>query len=315
MREDINKVVTERPRRCHWARMERHRKGYVFNKNASLEEMEEVGSAAYAKAAYRKLQTKEKGFSDLLGPIYSFLRSRCGQRWDDVYSEISAVFNAGSWQGSHIKEHINEAVHQKTFYDENGKLWANDGGWSGSRPMELTVERRWGVGRPEFYVEPGTGILRELKKVKIKPTKWKKTPNEVWFCDGTSAVGATSKKHIQVWKIHDIWYLVHMTSSITISPLNKKIEYNEENGKLRVSAIRIPGDANLLNVFGGVKNNQPLGSNAGELMFDAFGNVAAHGIEKFSSIPVKMKQMSRREMARFASHMQKAEEMYAGREA
>lgn len=97
-------------------------------------------------------------------------------------------------------------------------------------------------------------------------------------------------------------------------PLNKKIEYNEENGKLRVSAIRIPGHANLLNVFGGVKNNQPLGSNAGELMFDAFGNVAAQGIEKFSSIPVKMKQMNRREMARFSSHIKKAEEMYAGRE-
>lgn len=45
-------------------------------------------------------------FNDRLNPVYRWLTSKVGSRWDDVFSEICEKFDRRSLAGRHIVDHI-----------------------------------------------------------------------------------------------------------------------------------------------------------------------------------------------------------------
>jgi len=76
-----------------------------------------------------------EGFTDKLKPVYRYIDSKVGQRWDDVWSELSERFDLRSLSGYHIcYQHVVPEVfpdplrffwHKPKWYVEDGILLAN----------------------------------------------------------------------------------------------------------------------------------------------------------------------------------------------
>ncbi|MEK7559679.1 MAG: hypothetical protein AAB522_00035 [Patescibacteria group bacterium] len=148
MRNDFSRIVIESPRRGSW----------MPNRKTRLR----ITENNYNPEVHDLLPTREsmcrinritgwfyKEFTDVIGPINRFLKSRLGQMWDDVFSEIAKAIPANSPQPIwHVrKDHIMEYVERHCFVGPDGKIWS----------------KHWFV-RPEqpvdgFYVHPETGRL------------------------------------------------------------------------------------------------------------------------------------------------------------
>lgn len=149
----MGRVVLERPRRGSRSKGAKSRNfGYI-----DREDGEYYGygggfggrvpnSMGYtARAYYDKGDWEDKAFSDLLGPIEGYLKSKIGCNWDDVYSEIRKTLKTGGWPTRHILHaHIDVATCVEIA--PNGHLYEVD---------------KWGDTRrvSGFYVDPRTGKL------------------------------------------------------------------------------------------------------------------------------------------------------------
>lgn len=137
MREDMFKVIVERPR--HGAGSKR--KGRQHPIDASSRKWEPID------------RNGTKGLNENLAPLRRWLRSQVGRPWDKVYSELSLVVSARSAVQQHVRDHVPDLVRIHVF-ERDGTVYAH---------------RRWGVPEPvgsrrtELYVCPRTGLLREIR--------------------------------------------------------------------------------------------------------------------------------------------------------
>jgi hypothetical protein len=103
MRDDMAKVVTERPRRGH--------------KNASRKtsgprirrfdpEQDYDGPARHPVARGRQYGYEAKEFSDLINPLKRFLRACIGKPWSKVHSELSRKLDRRSVAGFIRKQRL-----------------------------------------------------------------------------------------------------------------------------------------------------------------------------------------------------------------
>ena len=156
MRSDMKKVVTERPR---WGSSHKNIDNLNIRKSAiTIEEDGEVSDNTISggKFSTRAKYYGRKSFSDLLGPLKSYLKSQVGRPWDIVWSEVSQNLPASGVLNIHIRDHIEDFV---TLDVE--KI---DGVFFNSKGNAITY--------PEFIVY--NGILRLLpdsKKYREKISK------------------------------------------------------------------------------------------------------------------------------------------------
>lgn len=129
----------------------------------------------------------EKQFTDLIGPLYGYLRKNVGCHWDDVYSEICEQLPSNSIQGIHIRQHVEWAV-EKNVAIINGVACHGEGRTYG---MPLASNK------DTFYVHPDTGILCK------GPTKKKNR----WSCLNKGKGIVIDDTH-QYHCIDGVWYLV-----------------------------------------------------------------------------------------------------------
>jgi hypothetical protein len=141
MRNDMAKVVTERPRRGHgnpsrkWGRrLGRHEY-----------EAEDHGPTRAPIARHHQYGWNAKEFSDLLGPLRRYLRKQVGRPWDKVWSEISRTLDTRSLSGRHILDHIGWEVEHHASLGADGRVYHNR--WSGLAPVS------------GLYVHPRTRLL------------------------------------------------------------------------------------------------------------------------------------------------------------
>ena len=153
MKKHFGKQVIERPRRgsstarsakaASYGRITRDSDGYDYEGFTRL-------PVSRKQQGFHKT-LGDKAFTDVLGPIKSFLRRRCGQPWDDVWSEIKTTLGKSTWSIQHIvRDHINVAINT----------------WRGVDDVVYT-NSRYGVKSIDsfyfhFYVEPETGLLRKV---------------------------------------------------------------------------------------------------------------------------------------------------------
>lgn len=124
MREDMAKVIVERPRTTSWARS--------YNRNTWRQiPWDEQPSSIGKLRQWRKRKT----LNENLRPLFRFLNSHVGQPWNDVYSEIRACINLNSATQYHIWQHLHDYV------------WPH---------AEHTLRSQ----RCEFSVDPETGLLQ-----------------------------------------------------------------------------------------------------------------------------------------------------------
>lgn len=122
-----------------------------------------------------------KELGDRLGPLYQFLETNCGRKWDNVYSEIVKVSDHRSIRGYHLLQHV----------------------WSYVNPTNYTVGYRGGW---PFFVDTD-GTLQKQKQKKYKYIPEKKNP-----------VIKESADHY--WeKIEGFWYEFTVTHAKSTYPL------------------------------------------------------------------------------------------------
>lgn len=171
MRDDFSKVLTERPRRGHSMSYKD-----VRRKNLPSFDEDETGGTVSMR---RPHGYNTKDFSDLIGPLYKFLQSRVGKRWNDVHSEICKQLKGRSTTQQHLLDHLKWAVDTKIKLGHDGKLYDER-----DRPFE---KRAAWFSRGQFWVDPRDGAL----KVYARPKEWRwqrsqpgKAPTEFKLDDG-----------------------------------------------------------------------------------------------------------------------------------
>ncbi len=129
-----------------------------------------------------------KWFSDCLGPLHRWLRSKVGQPWDRVYSELCQKgLKPNTLSGQHIFSHVWAYVERDVLFVAGVPYRKQTYKHEQSRPL--------GFWREQLYVHPETGVLCVAPKVYRKPSRHR---------DDRIVLDASC----QYQKLEGQWYLV-----------------------------------------------------------------------------------------------------------
>ncbi len=142
MRSDMFKVIVERPR---WGASHASSPKLKRTKDYTIKN---IGHKRHALESTRYT----KSFNENLAPLVRFLRSRRGQPWDSVFSEICATLDTGSTVKMHVRQHIEDFVVTRISIGRQGE-WLFKG-------EVLGAEQRWFRQR-DFFVDPQDGVLKD----------------------------------------------------------------------------------------------------------------------------------------------------------
>ena len=186
MREDMSKVVTERPRRGH--RLPSSKTRLRVRRYDSDKEYDDLPKRVSGSRSKHIRAGEIKYFSDLLGPLLRFLRKNVGRPWDMVYSEIKESLDDRKVTDRHVFEHVDWEVETHALIDGDGELYK--WGYSGRRPVD------------GFYVDPRTGLL-----CWNDDNPWRRAR-------GKSKTAAEEITHVRLsantgyFKVNGIWYFI-----------------------------------------------------------------------------------------------------------
>ena len=158
MRDDLNKVLTERPRRGSDSRN--------LKTGARFKDYDDAKEDAYSLPKRGKAlmgnralgpHDESKDFTDKLGPLKRWLASQVGRNWDRVYSEIKQAFPNTNKQNHHLIEtHLLGYIEHNVIVEKSRK---------GRRVYSIVG---YGVGLRELltgdiYMDPETHMLMRYK--------------------------------------------------------------------------------------------------------------------------------------------------------
>jgi hypothetical protein len=148
MREDMYKVIVERPRRG----------GFTNGGARQYRNSEERSHKIGMKQGYRD----RKWLNENLAPLKRWLAKQVGRPWDNVYSELAAQIDRRNTVQEHIFTHIEQFVERNTFLRDGEVFQCGDWGRSAVRIRGSTVE---------LFVHPVTRILLANRNVRT----WQQT--------------------------------------------------------------------------------------------------------------------------------------------
>lgn len=169
MREDMGKVLVERPRLGRWKGDSRPGKGYAKR----LRKYSVGGNSPPTHEGMKRRHTRTKHFNEHLGPLRRFLDANVGRPWDTVYSEICKHVDRGSVVQNHILTHLFDYVVVHTVLID-GEPCRGEQHWGYKYGESL----RSGADRQRWYVCPKSGLLRKSKYARRKPER-KTSPHVV----------------------------------------------------------------------------------------------------------------------------------------
>ena len=197
----LDKIVIERPRRG----------GGLKSPPGAKKAIQKYGLEGRKRESLRRSWNESghtKSFSDHLGPLYRWLRSKEGQHWDDVYSQLRQRMDFWSLSGQHILSHVWNYVERQVVII-NGIP---------HRKHSSYRTDKIGSWRDEMYIHPDTGILCLAKK---PPKPRPKKRYDLVKID----------RYHQYRKLGDIWYLISfkdiaLKQEVTDIVLNKDLNYS-----------------------------------------------------------------------------------------
>lgn len=194
MRSDMNKIVTERERGGSTAKSMKYGATVRWEgHDASYDDQPKRAKASrYGQYGYNA-----KEFSDVLGPLYGYLRKQVGRPWDKVYSELCQNLDKRNVSQVHVFSHVFQFVGVNVRRCTDGIYREKD--QIRSRLDEKGRYEEYGYSTPELYVHPRTGLLRknktEGKRARKARLEREKKYDQLKFPDGRE------------WrKIDGIWY-------------------------------------------------------------------------------------------------------------
>jgi len=147
MRDDMFKLLVERPRwgagRAQAAKLKR-----TYD-----QDIKNIGLKRHAWIASPYTKSLNENFA----PLIRFLRSRRGQSWDSIYSEICAGLDTGSTVKMHVRQHIEDFVLTRISVGRDGE-WMFEG-------EVLERDGRWFRQR-KFFVDPDDGLLKDYAQLR-----------------------------------------------------------------------------------------------------------------------------------------------------
>lgn len=175
MRDDIAKLICERPRRNANGSLSKQYRREVAWSRLVQEGREE--DSPLREQTRRKWGWDRKEFSDYLVPIEGFLRKSVGRPWDDVWSEITAHLSVGSTTQRHVLGHVRDYVEINAIEQEDGSITEPNG------------RKIYSYRSGSYYVDPNDGVLRAIPHEPRSRWSWSpKLPvvrfhriNGVWF--------------------------------------------------------------------------------------------------------------------------------------
>lgn len=166
MRDDFSHLLTERERIHSWD----HYHNYRNVKGPKGLSDDEVGGRESMRRRYNHGYDR-KSFNENLNPLYGWLRSCVGKKWDKCYSELRQKFDTRSTINAHILQHLFDAIEVNTFVDEHGRSMARPGRFSGGNvPISETSK--------DYYVCPKSGLVRATKKKSYRQVQRQKRKAE-----------------------------------------------------------------------------------------------------------------------------------------
>lgn len=158
MRDDIEKVICERPRvGGNYVRKKSHRRRL----NRIDGETEPKGESMHRRRPYG-WQAKE--FSDFLEPLKGFLAKSVGRPWSKVYAEMAALLPRDTTTGRHVWQHVRSYVEEHAVF-ENGRAYypQGSGGYrlGGGKKILPTLRE---LSRAQLYVSAHGLLLRYRQK-------------------------------------------------------------------------------------------------------------------------------------------------------
>ena len=147
MRDDMAKVVTERPRRGHGnaSKKTTGRRIRFYDPNQDYDE-----ATRLPVARRRQYGPDCKEFSDLIGPLKRYLRSCIGKPWDKIHSELSQKLDRRSLSGSRIWDHVRWEIETDCYIGADRLVYTTRCTYALS-PVPVDG----------LYVHPKTGLIRE----------------------------------------------------------------------------------------------------------------------------------------------------------
>jgi len=224
MREDMAKVIVERPRYGSRKATTDDPKGWNKKKfGNSHPDMEDLPSKE-SMSAGRKHGYDRKQLNEHLNPLYRYLDKQVGRPWDKVYSEICERIRLTSTVQRHILQHVDQHVATAVFAADDGTPMVNMG-WGGARPV-------WDYH--DLYVHPVDGLLKRVKVPKGYKSPYRYQP---WHqpkrcCSRVDGPDRGAVKDCKTWhqfhKIDGVWFVAEL-AKIPL-PLTETHEIELENG-------------------------------------------------------------------------------------
>jgi hypothetical protein len=158
MRDDLDKILTEQPRRGSDARNLKTRARFKDYDDAK-EDTYSLPKRGKALMGNRELgpHDESKDFTDKLGPLKRWLEAQVGRNWDRVYSEIKQTFPNTNKQNHHLIEtHLLGYVERNVIVEKlrKGRRVFCVDGYNGKREL-------W---PGDIYVDPESHVLMRYKK-------------------------------------------------------------------------------------------------------------------------------------------------------
>lgn len=151
MRSDMAKLLTEAERygsslpSVKWGKRLKYDPNSDYEDEITRAPMSRKGQGRHNKVGWYG----GKELSDVLNPLYGYLRKQIGRPWDDVYSELCQNLDRRSVSGNHVFQHLWGFV-ERYCYVEDDVAYDN-------------IAHRW-IEKSTvdgMYVHPETGILCE----------------------------------------------------------------------------------------------------------------------------------------------------------
>jgi hypothetical protein len=143
MREDMFKVIVERPRLGRSMRK--------MNRMRSKEAGENQPSKIGVRRQRGHNRTRTKHLNENLAPLKRYLGKQVGRPWNKVYSDICANLSPGNVVQQHVLEHLGDFVLQPVIGRNGEWVWGNR--------FWMRFEPRPG----QMYVHPRDGLLKRWK--------------------------------------------------------------------------------------------------------------------------------------------------------
>ena len=187
MREDMFKVIVERPRKGGGPSKGKLDRG-------------RVDEDAPARESLKARHANRKWLNENLNPLQRWLEAQANRPWDKVYAELCAGIDVRSTVQQHIRQHVEDfvEVHVVVVDDE---LFVP--GWRGLRPL---IEE-W--GGPRLYVDPRTGILRlNRKRDAIRKRKREERKLQAYWQVPCPHPRVVLSQTVQLHQLQGVWFEV-----------------------------------------------------------------------------------------------------------